>query len=66
VRPGSAVRSTDGSVSYKAGDEFTIPDSEAASFLQGKRRRSFEIVEVLDDSSTDDAAGETQNHPRNQ
>jgi hypothetical protein len=54
VRPGTGVYeiTEDGTrLAYEAGDEFTIPFSEAASYLRGKNRRSFEIVEVFDDES---------------
>jgi hypothetical protein len=51
VRPGSGVFSTDGSFSAKAGEEFTIPESEAANYLHGKARRSFEVVEVFEDET---------------
>jgi hypothetical protein len=51
VRPGHGVHSLDGRVHYKAGDEFTLPFSEAADLLRGKNRRGFEVVEVIDDSA---------------
>jgi hypothetical protein len=60
VRPGTGVHSFDGRVHYTAGDEFTIPFSEAAVCLRGKGRRSFEIVEVYDD---DELSGERNDQP---
>jgi hypothetical protein len=39
-------------VSYRAGDEFTLPATEAAEFLRGKNRRGFEVVEVFDDEES--------------
>jgi hypothetical protein len=64
VRPGSFLRgwTPDGQteIAY-AGDEFTVPASEAATYLRGKGRRSFDIVEVFDD---EDESGREQNGPR--
>ena len=60
MRPGTGVHSTDGSFSAKAGEEFTIPEPEASAYLQGKGRRSFEIIEVFEDETE----GRDEPHPR--
>jgi hypothetical protein len=49
VRAGTSAHSLDGTISYKPGDEFTLPANEAADFLRGKNRRGFEVVEIFDD-----------------
>jgi hypothetical protein len=61
VRPGHGVHSLDGSIHYKPGDEFTLPEVEAAEFLRGKNRRGFEVVEVFDDAGE---SGGERNDPR--
>jgi hypothetical protein len=61
VRPATGVHSFDGTIHYKPGDEFTLPEAEAAEFLRGKNRRGFEVVEVFDDA---DESGGKRNDPR--
>jgi hypothetical protein len=51
----------DGSIHYKAGDEFALPYAEAAEFLRGKARRGLEVVEVFDDA---EESGGERDDPR--
>ena len=60
VRPGTGVHSLDSSIHHKAGDEFTVPFTEAAEFLRGKNRRGFEVVEVFDEVEPSDRERDDQ------
>ncbi|MEO8290358.1 MAG: hypothetical protein ABI649_05115 [Gaiellaceae bacterium] len=51
VRPGTALHFGGRGVSYGPGDELVVTEDEAAQLLREKGRRSFEIVEVLDDEA---------------
>jgi hypothetical protein len=55
VRPGHALYGP--GFSYGAGDEFVVPIAEAATLLKGTGRRSFDIVEVIDDPPADATRG---------